>query len=114
MEMTPLAKAARTIAGLYNNSRPQGMGIIHFVEGKMSPADALKMARAGRADVRGRSSCHMDYVSGRVVKVTVDCTTGLPGELWRYDRDLGEGAAQAAILDGLTDPFYAELDGVAE
>ena len=38
--------AARTIAGLYNNSRPQGMGIRHFVAGKMPPDEALSMARS--------------------------------------------------------------------
>ena len=111
--MTPLAKAARTIAGLYNNSRPQGMGIRHFVAGKMPPDEALSMARYGR-DEGHQGRCPMDYVRGRVIKVSVDCTTGLPGELWLYDRDLGEGAAEAAILDGLTDPLYAELDEVAE
>lgn len=111
--MTPLAKAARTIAGLYNNSRPQGMGFLHSVAGKMSPTDAITMARDGR-DEGHEKCCHMDYVRGRVIKVSVDCVSGLPRSLWLYDRDLGEGAAEAAILDGLTDPYYAELDEVAE
>ncbi len=109
--MTPLAKAARTITGLYNHARPLGLGILHFVPGKMSPKDALTLAREGAEDSQQR--IYMDYVRGRVIKVVVNCVTGevVQGERL-YDRDNGDGEFARAVADGLADPFYAELDGV--
>jgi hypothetical protein len=112
-EMTPLAKAARTIAGLYNNARPRGMGFLHFVEGKLSPEDAIGLARRGRDQGRG-NRYSMDYVQGRAVKASVNCATGNASDVSLFDDIYGQGAAVLAIEDGLTDPFYAELDEVAE
>lgn len=113
MTMTALAKAARTIAGLYNNSRPQGMGILHHKPGKLSPADALEMARAGAK--AWKNECSMDYVRGRVIKERVNCITGEPASDGRlYDRDLGDGAFAEAVAAGLADPFYNELDTIEE
>lgn len=110
--MTPLARAARTIAGLYNNSRPQGMGILHFNPAKMTPEEALGMAREGAK--AWRNECSMDYVRGRVIKERVNCLTGEPASNGRlYDRGLGDGAFALAVADGLADPLYASLDEVA-
>jgi hypothetical protein len=101
--MSVLEKRARVIAGLYNNSIPLGLGVLHFTPEKMSPEDALQWARQ-------RGVVSFDYLRGRVIK----CGISEDGELlgsseWLYDRDNGPGAAKRAVEDGLTDPFYAKL-----
>ena len=111
--MTPLAKAAPTIAGLYNHAKPRGNGWMHYVEGKLSPGDALAAARFGVQ--RGPDKCYsMDYMLGRAIKASVHCDTGNGRTLYAFDDIYGGGAAALAIEDGLTDPFYVELDEVAE
>ena len=48
-DMTPFAKAARTVAGLYNHATPYGMGYIHYTPGKMTPECAENMVRQAQS-----------------------------------------------------------------
>ena len=77
--------AADALCALYNASRPQGLGALHFTSGAMDRREAAKFLAA--------SNGYADYVNGRVVKVR------FRGELdtWGYDRDLGNGATERAL-----------------
>jgi len=75
---------------LYNNSRAQGMGALHFTPEPMTSEEA-------QALVAERD--YFDYVHGRVMKVSLDPRDDELSE-HLYDRDNGRGAAQRAI-DGL-------------
>ena len=61
-----------------------------------------------------RNKVSMDYVRGRLVKATVCTQTGnvLYG-LHLYNKGNTYGG-EMAVLDGLTDPYYAELDDLEE
>lgn len=102
-------KIARTIAGLYNNSSPLGLGVLSFVPGQMKPEDAAALADVAIREGR----LYLDYLWGRVIKVGFRSDGSTDG-LHLYDRDNGIGSGERAIEDGLSDPFYAELDEPAE
>lgn len=54
---------------VYELSKPQGLGILHFQEGGLSEEDAKAIInREGKAD---RIAVSMDYVQGRACKMTV-------------------------------------------
>ena len=73
------------LAALYNNSRPQGMGFLHYDPKPMTTAEAeVLLARC--AD--------FDYLKGRVMKVDLEGDAFDPR---LYDRDLGQGAAARAV-----------------
>jgi hypothetical protein len=76
---------ADVLAALYNNSKPLGMGALHF--------DATPMSRE---EARGLlvSQDYFDYLRGRVMKVRIKKPLLDPR---LYDRDNGEGAAERAI-----------------
>lgn len=76
---------ADVLAALYNASRPQGLGFLHY--------DAAPMTRTEAADCLAAGTC-FDYLKGRVMKVSLAADEFNP---WGYDRDNGAGAAQAAI-----------------
>jgi len=73
------------LAALYNNSKAQGMGFMHFDPTPMTPQEG--------AQVLARST-YVDYLKGRVIKCDLSGDTLRPG---LYDRDLGEGAAARAV-----------------
>ena len=76
---------AAILAALYNNSRPQGLGFLHFKPDEMTIENAEKLLE---------QQTYFDYLLGRVMKVD------LSGDIlrtWLYDRDNGQGAAEAAI-----------------
>lgn len=76
---------ADVLAALYNASKPQGMGFLHFDPSPMTTEEArVLLAR----------TTYFDYLKGRVMKVDLSGEEFSP---WGYDRDLGEGAAAAAI-----------------
>lgn len=75
-------KKSAVLAALYNDSKPQGLGFLHFDPAPMAE-DLLK------------TSTHFDYLKGRVMKV--DLSNDDSFEEWLYDRDNGNGAAQRAI-----------------
>ena len=79
-------KKSAVLAALYNDSKPQGLGFLHFDPAPMTEEEAEDLLK---------TSTHFDYLKGRVMKVDLsndDCF-----EEWLYDRDNGNGAAQRAI-----------------
>mgnify|MGYP001587776967 CR=1 FL=1 len=82
--LTAIDKAA-VLAALYNHSRPQGMGFLHFRSEAMTAAEAQTLLD---------QTTYFDYLHGRVMKVDLSGDTLDP---WLYDRDLGTGAAARAI-----------------
>lgn len=80
-----LRKSA-VLAALYNASKPQGLGFLHFDPTPMTEEEAEDILKYG-AD--------FDYLKGRVMKVNLGDDAGFDERL--YDRDNGTGAAQRAI-----------------
>lgn len=85
IDLTGLSKAA-VLAALYNNSRPQGMGILHYDPRPMTEGEAQELLDGGQTS--------FDYLKGRVMKIDLGKDELHPG---LYDRDLGEGAAEGII-----------------
>jgi hypothetical protein len=83
---------AEVLAALYNNSRPQGMGFLHFEPKPMTKEQAAEMLK---------TSTYFDYVKGRVMKVDLSGEDLNPR---LYDRDNGDGAALRALEEILTRP----------
>ncbi len=79
------------LAALYNNSKPLGMGIIHFDPTPMSLDDAQNMIDDLKNEGR---DLFFDYIKGRVVKVDI---TGDEMRTWSYNRDIGEGVAERIV-----------------
>jgi len=77
---------AEVLAELYNNSKPQGLGFLHFNPEKMTIEEAEEILK---------QTTDFDYLKGRVMKVNLSSDDGF--EEWLYDRDNGQGAAQAVI-----------------
>jgi hypothetical protein len=77
---------AEVLVALYNDSKPQGLGFLHFDAKDMTVAEAEEILK---------QTTYFDYLKGRVMKVDLssdDCF-----EEWLYDRDNGNGAAEKAI-----------------
>lgn len=85
-----LSKAA-VLAGLYNASRPQGMGFAQYDPEPMTTEKAQEIIDAGHT--------YFDYLAGRVMKVDL---SGDSFDPWGYDRDNGEGKA-ATVVRAITD-----------
>lgn len=78
---------AAALAALYNASKAQGRGRIHFTPGDMPLQEAEDLLNTSRCP-------YFDYLKGRVMKVDLalgELDAGL------YDRDNGEGAAEKAL-----------------
>lgn len=101
-----LDKAA-VLAALYNNSRPLGMGILHFNPAPMTVEEARRHLVAGDDHVKmfpelmnspkfhtNKTTLDFDYLNGRVMKVSL---SGDEFDPWGYDRDNGQGAAERAL-----------------
>lgn len=88
---------ADVLATLYNNSRPLGMGFIHYTPEPMMKSEAQKLL--DDYPQCGDNQIYFDYLKGRVMKV--DLTSDTEFDECLYDRDNGEGAAQRAI-DSIT------------
>ena len=75
------------MAALYNASKPQGMGFMHYDPKPMTRQEAEALLVQGT---------YFDYLKGRVIKVNLESD-----ELdeWGYDRDNGQGAAKRAIAE---------------
>jgi len=88
--MIDLAKydKAEVLAALYNHSKPQGMGFLHYEAVDMTKEEAQELLD----DSRFRQ--YFDYLKGRVMKVDL---SGGKLDPRLYDRDNGEGAAARAI-----------------
>lgn len=76
---------AKVLAALYNASRPQGMGFVHYGPGDMTEEQAAELLS---------KNTYFDYLQGRVMKVDL---SGDTLETRLYDRDNGPGAAERAI-----------------
>lgn len=77
---------AEVLAKLYNASRPLGMGCLHCTSDDMSIEEAQTLLDTGQT--------RFDYLKGRVMKVNL---SGNALDPWLYDRDNGQGAAEAAL-----------------
>lgn len=76
---------AEVLASLYNNSHHHGLGFLHYNPEPMSIEQARELLK---------KATYFDYLSGRVMKISLEsntvCTLG-------YNRDNGDGAAERAI-----------------
>jgi len=84
IDISKISKA-KVLAGLYNASKPLGMGILHCDPTPMLEEEAVKLLSM---------YTYFDYLKGRVMKVDLSKDTLDP---YNYDCDNGEGAAQAVI-----------------
>ena len=76
---------AELLAALFNNSKTQGLGVLHF--------DARSISKE-QAEAWLEKTTYFDYLEGRVMKVELGGDTLNP---CLYDRDNGQGAAARAI-----------------
>jgi hypothetical protein len=76
---------AEILAALYNNSRPLGMGILHF--------DAKPMTTE-EAELILKETQYFDYLKGRVMKIDL---SGDELATHLYNRDNGTNAAEEVI-----------------
>ncbi len=76
---------AEVLAALYNHSKPQGMGFLHFTSEVMGKEEAQELLKGFK---------YFDYLKGRIMKVDLRGDELNPA---LYDRDNGEGAAERAI-----------------
>jgi len=80
-------RKAEVLAALYNNSKPQGLGFLHFNPADMTVEEAENILK---------ETTYFDYLKGHVMKVDLSSDEGF--KEWLYDRDNGNGAAQRAIV----------------
>ncbi|MCK9567394.1 hypothetical protein M0R72_00425 [Candidatus Pacearchaeota archaeon] len=76
---------ADVLAALYNSARAQGLGNLWHIPADMTREQAEHILTL---------SLSFDYLQGRVMKVDL---SGDSFDPFLYDRDNGEGAAQAAL-----------------
>jgi hypothetical protein len=79
---------ARILVALYNRSKGQGRSFLDPMYGKGLTVE--------EARVLLENQTYFDYLRGRVMKIDLK---GDDLDPRLYDRDLGEGAAEYAILD---------------
>lgn len=79
-------RQAAVLAALYNNSKPLGLGILHYDPTPMTVEEAQALLDSGQT--------YFDYHKGRVMKVLIEGDTL---DTYLYDRDNGAGAAARAI-----------------
>lgn len=82
---TGLTKA-QVLAALYNNSKVQGLGALHATGVEMTVEEAEELLK---------ESYNFDYLHGKIMKISLKSQGEF--ESYLYDRDNGEGAAQAVI-----------------
>jgi len=79
---------ARILATLYNNSKSQGLGILHFDAHPMTEEEAQALLDSGQT--------YFDYLKGRVMKIDL---SGDELDTRLYNRDIGENAAETALAN---------------
>lgn len=84
MDISHLSKA-KVLAALYNNARPLGMGFLHYTRDPMTEDEAAELLK---------EYDYFDYLKGRVMKVRL---RGDNLDTRLYNRDNGDGAAEAVI-----------------
>lgn len=85
MDITGMNKA-EILASLYNRSKTQGMGVLHYQEGDMTVEEAQEMLDQGQT--------YFDYVKGRVMKIEL---SGDELETDLFNRDNGDGVCERII-----------------
>jgi len=85
VSITGLEKPA-VLAALYNASRPQGLGFMHYDPKPMTVDEASAVLA---------QTTYFDYLKGRVMKLDLSKNDEFNEAL--YDRDNGPGAAERAI-----------------
>lgn len=76
---------AQILAALYNNSKPLGMGILHYDPTPMTEEEAAELLK---------QQTYFDYLKGRVMKINL---AGDELQTWLYNRDNGDGKAERII-----------------
>lgn len=76
---------AEVLAALYNASKPQGMGFLHYDPEPMGTEEARSLLE---------DRTYFGYLKGRVMKIDLGGDTL---DTRGYDRDNGEGSAAQAI-----------------
>lgn len=87
------------LMALYNASRPQGMGFMHYDPKPMSREDGERLLAKTK---------YFDYLQGRVMKVMID---GDEIDERLYDRDNGRGSV-ARVIESLRKTMDAANDAV--
>ena len=77
---------AELLAGLYNNSKPLGLGFLQ--------ADPNPMTKEEAAEIIREEGLGFDYLKGRVMKINLEGDTLNP---WGYDRDNGAGSVATVV-----------------
>lgn len=85
---------AELLAALYNNSRAQGTGFLHFEAADMTRDQAQKIIESHPGHAANTGPLYFDYLKGRVMKVDIGGDVLTP---YLYDRDLGQGACERVI-----------------
>lgn len=86
---------AEVLAALYNGSKAQGMGWIHFDANLMTKEEAQKILdEYGTHSGAAGSKLYFDYLKGRVMKVDL---SGDELDTFLFNRDNGDGAAERII-----------------
>lgn len=85
---------ARVFMTLFNHAKGQGLGLLQHKRRLMDEEEAARVIEETRK-AHHRGKIYFDYHEGRVMKV--DLTDDSKFDPWLYDRDNGQGAAQAAI-----------------
>lgn len=80
---------AEVFAALFNNAKPQGLGLLHYQQRTMKADEAFMVLSTN-------SSGYIDYYEGRVLKVSLP-PNAKEFDARLYDRDNGSGAASAAV-----------------
>ena len=78
---------AKVLAALYNSSKPQGMGFLHFDPKPMTEEEADELLVTHH---------YFDYLKGRIMKVDLG---GTSVDFFLYDRDNGVGAGERACKE---------------
>lgn len=76
---------SKVLATLYNNAKPQGLGMLQYSPSPMSESEAAALLK---------ESTRFDYLKGRVMKVDL---SGDELDTWLYNRDNGHNAAENAL-----------------
>lgn len=77
---------AKVLVALYENAKVQGMGFLQVTAKPLTEEEATELLK---------TDPYFDYLRGHVMKVNLSSDTEFSERL--YDRDNGEGAAEAAI-----------------